>query len=186
MSKALFDYDTIEGIANTIRSKIPQIGKMRVSDMKAIIGTLHGYQSKAQVLSSDPVSYPASTFALSDLAFISSATKPLFPNPTGVHIWTKSTGGNDASLYIQPIATESGKYVPAGITQELLYRNAKSQVSFFDTVSVVYGRTSLKWSVDALTALTDGTTEYAESDIIREWAYSEPIDLTLSIAKLEE
>lgn len=82
MSKVLIERESIEAIARKIKLKTADTTKMRVSDMPGRIGTLHGYRSSARVLSSDPVAFPLSTFALADAgtAIATAAKNTDFPH----------------------------------------------------------------------------------------------------------
>ena len=90
-------------------------------------------------------------------------TKPI-PATHGVHIWTHSTGGGDASMYIQ----EGYWDVPN---------------STFDTAKNCYGLALLaypsNWQIKASVTLTDGVSTYQPNTIVASWAYGVQKDIYL-------
>lgn len=180
MSKVLIERESLENIARKIRQKTASTEKMTVADMPDKIGTLHGYVSNVQAISSDPKASIISVYN-PDMQYISQVEQIIYPEPTGIRVWTKSTGGNDASLFIQMVAVSGGNLEPAGPARELMYAQAQSSVNCFNVISIIYGRTAYKWSVDALTELSDGTTQYNVNETVKTWSYSEQIDLLLTM-----
>lgn len=88
-----------------------------------------------------------------------------------VRVWTQSTGGSDASVNIQEGTYTNGAFTPTGQLQNLLYTQASSPVSYFNTLSIQY---QSGWKMVALTdgLLLNGVT-YNTNDIMAQWQYNQ-------------
>ena len=89
-----------------------------------------------------------------------------------LHIYTKSTGGSDAAMYITHGAWDGEEFTADSEPVSLAYGSASAGVSYNGLVSIKYPYSSLKWGATALKNITDGTNNYSSGDLIREWSYS--------------
>lgn len=90
-----------------------------------------------------------------------------------VHVWTKSTGGNDAALYIQyGYASNSygEAFEPTEDAVSFLYTSAGGSGSdFFGRVNIKYG--NLEWTTTALSSVYENGIEYDIGNRISHWTY---------------
>lgn len=111
---------------------------------------------------------------------------PVDPN-AAVHIWTKSTGGNDAAMYVQQASYNpaTGSYTPVGDAISVTYAQARdSAYDCFGFAMLRYGYGGgLSWSVVASGNVTDGEQSYASDDVISTWQYIVSKDIYLRWAQ---
>lgn len=106
------------------------------------------------------------------------------PAPTlheGLHIWTHSTGGYDASMYIQHgyYDEDTGTFIYDQSAVSIPYQDVyNKETTYYDFVSLLYTN---QWKCTAKTGLTDGTHTYQIDDIIKTWAYNSTVDFTVWI-----
>ena len=96
---------------------------------------------------------------------------------TGVHIWTKSTGGFDAAMYVQNgyWDTSTNQFVTTGEAVSVIYTSVQSQNTYDCNGVATLGYPS-DWRVYATDAVTDGTNTYAIGDLVKTWSYSAEVD----------
>ncbi len=94
------------------------------------------------------------------------------PVPAATRVWTHSTGGNDASLYMQAGTYENGVFVPSGEAIDVLYRNASNWVEH-GIVQVRYGAS---WSVRGVVSVQLDGTPYPAEQTITSWSYGTSVD----------
>jgi len=103
--------------------------------------------------------------------------KPV-PPTIGVHIWTKSTGGNDAAMYVQNgyWDGDNNMFVATGEVESVLY----STVGYWNTAKNCNDIALLAypngWQVKASTTITDGTNTYQTDAIVKQWDYQSTVD----------
>ncbi len=108
-------------------------------------------------------------------------------NGEGVHVWTKSTGDNDAAMYVQYgyYDFNAHQFVGSGETGlgqtiSVSYADTNGQkLRLNDIVTLGYNTDQqLYWSIYGLVAMTDGTNTWAasQSTPIQSWKYSTNVD----------
>ena len=98
---------------------------------------------------------------------------------SGVRIYTKSTSGSYASLYIQPGYLENNEWVATGTRYELDYHDAGTEVLYENIVGIKYA--SPNWVVTAKANVTDGTNMYSNGDIVGSWSFNTNRDIKVYI-----
>lgn len=96
----------------------------------------------------------------------------------GVRIWTHSTGGNDASMWLQHgyYNPSTGVFTPDQNEIDVKYQDVyQRETTYYDMVSLYYGN----WQCKAKTEMTDGTNTYAVGSMIKSWQYYESVDFTI-------
>lgn len=97
----------------------------------------------------------------------------IVPNADAIRIWTKSTGGNNAALYLQWGEWNNGTFTPDPneSTVTISYTDvASSKQTYYNFLSIQY--TSPKWICKAeRDNLTDGVEVFNTNDIISQWQY---------------
>lgn len=96
----------------------------------------------------------------------------------GVRIWTHSTGGNDASMWMQHgyYNPSTGVFTPDQNEIDVKYQDVyQRETTYYDMVSLYYGN----WQCKAKTEMTDGTNTYAVGSMIKSWQYYESVDFTV-------
>lgn len=84
-------------------------------------------------------------------------------------VYTHSTGGSDASLYIVIGNIQNGLFNPTGEPQSLLYTDASSPVNYGDTFTIQY---SNAWILRSISALNSNYIDYNANVEIERWAYN--------------
>lgn len=104
------------------------------------------------------------------------------PDTHGVHIWTHSAGGSDASIYVQEGYWDSinNTFVPTGEIEDVLY----TSVTSWNTAKNCYGLALLayissSWQIKASVTLTDGVSTYQADTIVASWSYNWQKDIYL-------
>lgn len=97
----------------------------------------------------------------------------------GVHIWTKSTGGYDAAMYVQAgyWDVDNNAFVATGEAESVVYTSVRSWSSAKDCNGVVLLAYPSNWQIKASTTVTDGTSVYQANEIVASWAYSQSLDI---------
>jgi hypothetical protein len=100
-----------------------------------------------------------------------------YTEPKAVHIWTKSTGGNDAAMYVQngywDVANDV--FVADGESVSVLYSTVQSGNRYNCNGIATLGYPS-GWNVIATDAVTDGISSYVAGDTVKSWIYSTSVD----------
>ncbi len=99
------------------------------------------------------------------------------PPTKGVHIWTKSMGGNDAAMYVQKgyWDVDNDTFVATGETVSVIYTSVQSSNTFDCYGLCTLGYPS-KWYVYATDSVTDGTSTFSNGDLVKTWRYTESVD----------
>lgn len=98
------------------------------------------------------------------------------PPTKGVHIWTKSTGGYDAAMYVQNgyWDVDNNEFVATGEIESVIYTSVQSSTyDCYGIATLGYGNS---WAVDATDNVTDGTKQCSSGDRVRTWQYSTSVD----------
>lgn len=105
------------------------------------------------------------------------------PPTHGVHIWTKSIGGNDAAMYIQEGYWDSNNnvFVSIGEIESILYTTVRNWNSARDCYGLALLAYPDYWRVKASTTLTDGTSVYQADQEVANWGFTTYKDLYLWI-----
>lgn len=96
------------------------------------------------------------------------------PTPNALHIYTKSTGGSDAAMYVQGGTWDGSTFSPIGTVNSLIYTAAGSGVEYDGIVNLKYPGSN--WYANALTPVNDGTNNYNSGDLIKTWPYSSSVN----------
>ena len=99
------------------------------------------------------------------------------PPTKGVHIWTKSTGGNDAAMYVQDgfWDTDNEQFVATGEVISVIYTSVQS-TDTYDCYGIATLGYPSNWNVYATDSITDGTDTFASGDLVKSWRYSASVD----------
>lgn len=96
-------------------------------------------------------------------------------NMEAVRIWTKSTGGTDAALYIQHGTYNGSIFEGDSEIESLAYRDASVDTDYYDMISIQYNSQWIcKSLIDGLVA---GSSTYDTGDTIASWPYNASQDL---------
>ena len=90
----------------------------------------------------------------------------------GIHVWTKSTGGSDAAMWVQKGYWDDStqQFVTTDEPVSYVYREAGNGINLYDLAILRYG--NVNWSLTASVTLTDGTNTYTADTVINTWQYS--------------
>jgi len=99
--------------------------------------------------------------------------KPV-PPTIGVHIWTKSTSGNDAAMYVQNgyWDTDSNTFVATDEVESVIYTSVRYWPDAKDCNGVALLAYPSNWQIKASTTVTDGTSVYQADEIVAQWGYN--------------
>lgn len=102
-------------------------------------------------------------------------TEPSLPTK-GVHIWTKSTGGYDAAMYVQNgyWDVDNNQFVATGEIESVIYTSV--QTTTYDCNGIATLQYAGSWVNKATTNVTDGTNQYASGQTIKTWTYGATVD----------
>lgn len=100
-----------------------------------------------------------------------------------VHVWTQSTGGSNAAMYVQKASYDptTGDYSPVGDTALVLYTAVRYDA--YDLFGIATLSYPGSWNIKASGNITDGTNTYAAGDIVRQWQYNQTQDVYLRWAQ---
>ena len=103
-------------------------------------------------------------------------TEPEAPTK-GVHIWTKSTGGNDAAMYVQDgyWDVDNEIFVTTGDVVSVIYTIVQSSNTYNCNGVATLGYPS-NWIVRATDNVTDGTNNFVSGDVVNTWRYNVSVD----------
>ena len=87
------------------------------------------------------------------------------------HVWTHSTGGTDASVYIQTGVIADGQFVPTSEVFDVRY----SSVSNWTTYSIIQIRYG-NWKVQGIVPIVFNDTTYQPGNLIVNWDYNISVD----------
>ena len=100
-----------------------------------------------------------------------------------IHIWTKSTGGYDAALYIQRGNYKNGTFVSYDEVYSILYTDVRSSpIEYYSAISIQY---SNSWIVKATTNVEYNNASYAAGDTVNTWGYGASVDFII-LADVED
>ena len=98
------------------------------------------------------------------------------PEKEAIHIWTHSTGGNDASLYVQEGVLSGTSFLPTSEVYDVLYRDVQNNVGRnFNIVNVKYS----PWTITALNTVIYNWAEFLPGAVVTTWPYSTSINYIL-------
>lgn len=105
---------------------------------------------------------------------------PVLPTH-GVHVWTHSTGSNDASMYIQEgyWDTPNNTFVSVGEIEDILYTSVQNWNNAKDCYGLALLAYPSSWQIKASVILTDGTSTYQADTIVATWGYRTQKDIYL-------
>lgn len=107
-------------------------------------------------------------------------TIPL-PTTAGVHIWTKSTGGNDAAMYVQNgyWDYDSNSFVTTDEAESVIYTSVNSweKAKNCYNVALLAYPSGGRWNIKASIIVTDGTNTYQPDDTVATWIWSSQKDI---------
>lgn len=117
----------------------------------------------------DPADYEADGFST-----VTVEVNP--PDRDAIHIWTHSTGGNDASLYIQEGVLSGISFSPTSEVYDVLYRDVQNNVGRdFNIVNVKYS----PWTITALDTVIYNWAKFLPGVIVTTWQYNTSINYIL-------
>lgn len=104
---------------------------------------------------------------------------PIDPS-AGVHVWTQSTGGNDAAMYVQQASYDpsTGSYTPIGNAIIVVYTSVRGTATYdlFGLATLGYPS---RWKIVASNNITDGNNTYSNGDTVATWGYNQTKDIYL-------
>lgn len=101
------------------------------------------------------------------------------PITAGVHVWTNSTGGFDASMYVQYgyWDTETEQFVTLSDPVTIVYSVAQQGAQdLYGVATLIY---TGNWVLTASVELTDGSSVFSPDAQIASWGYGTPKDFIL-------
>lgn len=105
--------------------------------------------------------------------------EPVDPN-MAVHVWTQSTGGSDAAMYVQKASynPDTGNYTPVGDAVVVIYTSVRGTETYdlFGLATLGYPQ---NWVIKATGSITDGAQTYADGDTVATWVYNVTTDIYL-------
>lgn len=95
----------------------------------------------------------------------------------GIRVWTESTGGFDAAVWVQLgyWDTTNQQFVTMAEAVKYVYNTVTGGINLYDLAMLSYGGT--QWTLTASVTLTNGTSVYLPGHVVEVWAYSTSIDL---------
>ena len=100
-----------------------------------------------------------------------------------IRIWTKSTGGMDAALYIQRGNYTNGTFVSYDEVYSILYTDVRSSpIEYYSAISIQY---SNQWIVKATANVEYDSISYAAGDTVNTWTYNKSVDFVV-LADVED
>ena len=109
--------------------------------------------------------------------------EPDDPN-LSVHVWTQSTGGSNAAMYVQKASYDpnTGTYTPVGDAVIVIYTSVQGSNTYdlFGLATLGYPSS---WIIRASGAITDGTSTYASGATVATWQYNQNKDMYLRWAQ---
>lgn len=107
-------------------------------------------------------------------------TAPVFPTK-GVHIWTKSTGGTDAAMYVQNgyWDVDNNIFVETGEVESVIYTSVKIWATAKDCNGIALLAYPSNWQIKASATVTDGTNTYQPDATVAQWGYGVQRDIYL-------
>lgn len=109
-------------------------------------------------------------------------TEPILPTK-GVHIWTKSTGGFDAAMYVQNGYWDLNNYsfVASDEAESVKYTSVNSWANAknCNDIALLAYPGGTNWHIKASVTVTDGTNTYQPDDEVSVWGYSQEKDIYL-------
>lgn len=97
--------------------------------------------------------------------------------PAAVHIYTKSTGGSDAAMYVQNGTYEDGVFTAVGDPVSVLYTSVR--YTRYDCNGIATLGYPNSWNVIATDTVTDGTNIFSSGATVKSWAYNVNTDFYL-------
>ena len=93
------------------------------------------------------------------------------------HIYTNSTGGFDAAIYVQNgyWDDDNNQFIADGQPYSVLYTTVQESNTYNCNGIATLGYPS-NWCVYATDAITDGTNNYSSGDQVKTWSYSSSVD----------
>lgn len=116
---------------------------------------------------SEPGTYLASDYGADGFSQVTVAREI-----QAVHVWTHSTGGNNASMYIQTGVITDDQFVPTSEVFDVLYRN----VSNWTTYGIIQIYYQGIWRVRGVLPILFNNTTYQSFTEIVTWSYSSSVD----------
>ena len=93
-----------------------------------------------------------------------------------IHIWTHSTGGNDASIYVQEGILSGTTFSPTSEVYDVLYTTVQSSTGRdFNIVNIKYG----PWTITALDTVIYNLVEFLPGAVVTTWQYNTSINYIL-------
>lgn len=97
-----------------------------------------------------------------------------------VHIWTKSTGGSDASLYVQVGHMEGALFEGDADLIAVLYSEALTPIDYAGVVSLRYNNVNYTWEITALTQVVCNQSIYNTSVLVASFRYNVSEDFIIA------
>ena len=97
------------------------------------------------------------------------------------HIYTKSTSGSDAAIYVvkgeYDISTSI--FAPIESPVPVVYTSVQQSSSFYNIGAIATLDYHSGWQVYATAAITDGTDNYAAGERVKQWTYNTSVDFVI-------
>ena len=117
---------------------------------------------------SDPGVYDPSDYDADGFNEVTVLSPPL----RATRVWTHSTGGNDASVYMQSGTYENEVFVPSGEATDVIYTGASDWVG----QGIVQVKYANSWIVRGIFPVLFDGTSYPASQVITSWSYNTSVD----------
>lgn len=93
-----------------------------------------------------------------------------------VHIWTKSTGGSDAAIYVQNMLYDAatGNYTPDGAAVAVGFGDCQFSNAIYNCNGLVYlgyGNPQYNWALTAAHDSIESNTTYKKGAYVGSWGY---------------
>lgn len=88
-----------------------------------------------------------------------------------VHVWTHSTGGTDASVYIQTGVITDGQFVPISEVFDVRYSSVSNWTTY-GIIQIRYGN----WKVQGIVPIVFNDITYQPDNVIVNWDYNISVD----------
>lgn len=98
------------------------------------------------------------------------------PEKEAIHIWTHSTGANDASIYVQEGVLSGTTFSPTSEVYDVLYNTVQSSTGRdFNIVNIKYG----PWTITALDTVIYNWVKFLPGAVVTTWQYNTSINYIL-------